>query len=234
MAKKGQEADSKRVIVLRSRILGLMGDLMMRRGDFERALGYLQDRITLCELAHDWNELANTYLLKGHAFRMLNNLRRASDEFRKALAVSRVHGLRSKVADSLNHIATLFYFQREFEKALEYNHASLAELKDNGRTPLLGRTLMQVGNIHRKLEENKKAERFFSEALKVFRELGDEYNIGMTLANRALLLFAQDDEGAGRTQIRESFERLFFAGAQSEIQLFRATIETVYSVCIEE
>ena len=89
MAKKGQETDSKRVIVLRSRILGLMGDLMMRRGDFERALGYFRDRIALSELAHDWNELAHTYLLKGHAFRMLNNLRRSSDEYRKALPKKR-------------------------------------------------------------------------------------------------------------------------------------------------
>lgn len=218
------------IMKLRSKTLALLGDLHMQQGDYEAALGFLRDRLALCESAQKWDDAVATHLNMGHAHRMLNNLARSSDEFRKALTLSRAHQLRERIPECLNSIATLFYFQKEQEKALEYYQASLTELRDNGKSPLLARTLMQVGNIHRKLDEYKKADRCYAEASRIFKDLGDEYNLGMTLTNRALLCFAQDEEEPGRAYLREGFERLFYAGAGSEIQLFKATLETVYGI----
>ena len=234
MAKNPPKAPEDQTLDLRSKILDLMGNLLMNRGDYEMALGYFRDRLTLCETALDWDALVETHLLMGHAYRMLNNLDKASDEYRLALAAGRQYDLKNRIGESLNNIASILYFQKELDKALEYYQAALTTLRENGRTALLGRTLMQIGNVHRKMEENKKSDRNYTEALKIFRELGDEYNMGMTLANRALLHFSLDEEDTAFSLIRDAFERLFYAGAHSEIQLFKATLETNFGIRYEE
>ncbi|MHC5037000.1 MAG: tetratricopeptide repeat protein [Planctomycetota bacterium] len=230
MAGKSSTPAGPTPIQTRSKILGLLGDLFIRRGEVDLALGLLREKLVLCEEMVNWDAFVETQLMLGHAYRMQSSFGQASDHYRKALAVSRQHGLKMRIGEALNNIATTYFFQKEIEKALEYFQASLVELRDNGVSSLLGRTLMHIGNIHRKEEENKKAERFYTEAEKVLKEVGDEYNLGMTLANHALLSFSQDDEDSGRTYIREAFERLFFSHADSEIQLFKATLETVYGI----
>jgi tetratricopeptide (TPR) repeat protein len=211
-------------------MLGLLGRLFIERGDFEMSLGAFRDRFTLCEQIKDWDGVADALLWMGHALRLLNDNNAASDRYRKALALSRQHHLRERIGESLNHIGMSYYFQRELDKALEYFLASANELRDNGASLLLGQTLMHIGNIYRKVEETKKAEKYYNDAIKVSKGVGDEYNVGMTLANRALLSFSQDDTDGGKAFLREAFERLRFAGARSEIHLFKATLQTVYGI----
>ncbi|MHC4598522.1 MAG: tetratricopeptide repeat protein [Planctomycetota bacterium] len=215
---------------LRARMLGLLGRLFIERSDFVMSLGILRDRFTLCNQIKDWDGAADSLLWMGHAYRLLNENNRASDRYRKALALSRQHHLRERIGESLNHIGMSYYFQRELDKALEYFLASANELRDNGASILLGQTLMHIGNIYRKVEEAKKAEKYYSEAVKVSKGVGDEYNLGMTLANRALLSFSLDDENGGKAYIREAFERLRFAGALPEIHLFKASLQTLYGI----
>ncbi|GEM_PF-3490226 len=215
---------------LRGRILGLMGEALGRQGDFDLALGRLKERLALCEDLLDWDSVAQAHMQMGHAYLLLNNAVQASDQYRKALVVSRQYGLRERIGESLNHIASICYFQKDLDQAMEYFHAALSELRDQGASPLLGQTLMQIANIYRKEGASKKAEKYYAEAEKVLKTVGDEYVLGMTLANRALLAFAQEDEERGLDLIRESFDRLFYAGAESEIHLFKATLETVYGI----
>lgn len=215
---------------VRARMLGLLGRLHIARGDFELSLGALQDRLSICETIKDWDGFVGTLIWIGHAYRLLNDTPRASDQYRKALTISRQYKLRHRIGESLNHIAMTYYYDKQMEKALEYFTASVAELQDNGASALLGQTLMHIGNIHRKAEENKKADKYLADAVKVLKGVGDEYNLGMALANRALLSFSQDENATGKTQMKEAFERLRFAGAQSEIHLFMATLETVFGI----
>lgn len=215
---------------VRARMLGLLGRLNIARGDFELSLNALQDRLSICETIKDWDGFVNTLIWIGHTYRLLNDTPRASDQYRKALSVSRQHKLRERIGESLNHIAMTYYYDKQMEKALEYFSASVAELRENRASALLGQTLMHIGNIHRKAEETKKADKYFVEAIKVLKEVGDEYNLGMALASRALLSFSQDENSAGKTQMREAVDRLRFAGAHSEIHILMATLETVYGI----
>jgi tetratricopeptide (TPR) repeat protein len=211
-------------------MLGLLARLHIERGDFERSLGVLQDRFLICDQIKDWDGVVDSLLWMGHAFRLLNDNNRATDRYRKALTLSRQHHLRERIGESLNHLGMSYYFQKELDKSLEYFLASATELRDNGASFLLGQTLMHIGNIYRKVDEGKKAEKYYTEAVKVSKGVGDEYNLGMTLANRAILCFSQNAAEAGRAFAREAFERLRFAGASSEVHLFKASIQALFGI----
>jgi tetratricopeptide (TPR) repeat protein len=215
---------------LKARALGLVVEARIRRKEFELALEALRDQLAIHEALGDPGAVAAAHLLMGHVFRLMDSSPRAAEQYRIALALGRQHNLKARAAESLLHLGMMFYFQKESDQAQEYFQNAVAELKDGGPSPLLGRTLLHFGNLFRKEGANKKADHYYAEAVKVFRALGDEYNLGLTLANRALLCLAQNDEDTGKTLLKDGFERLFFAGAQSEIQLFKATLEAVYKL----
>lgn len=219
--------------LIRAKILGLFGGLLIRKGEIEPAIDKFRERLDILEDEKAWDDLVCTLHDIGHAFRLLNNPGRASEQYRKALALSRQHGLKHRIGEGLSHIAMVFFFQKEMEQAQEYFHAAISELKETGDSPLLGRTLMHLANVHRKDGNEKKAEQYYNEAAKVLRSVGDEYNLGIALANQGLLWIAQEEEEKGRAFVTEAFERLSYAGGQPEIQLFKATLSAIYGIEIQ-
>jgi tetratricopeptide (TPR) repeat protein len=219
-------------LAMRARILGLLGEAHVKRKEFEPALEKLREKLPIHEALEDHDASAATHLQMGHVFRLMDCSPRAGEQYRIALALGRQHGLKGKVSESLLNLGMMFYFQKETEQAQEYFQNAVSEVRESGPLPLLGRTLMHLGNLFRKEGTNKKADSCYAEAIKAFKAMGDEYNLGLALANRALLCFAQDDEEGGRALVKEAFERLFFAGAPSEIHLFKATLAAIYKVHI--
>ena len=219
-----------RANAVRARILGLAGEALVKRKEFEPALEKFRERLAIHQAAEDFDGAAGTHMQMGHVFRLMDSSPRAAEQYRIALALGRQHDLKHRISESFLNLAMMFYFQKETEQSQEYFQNAISEIRNAGPSPLLGRALMHFGNLYRKEGTNKKAEQCFSEAVKVFKALGDEYNLGLALANRALLCLAQNEEDQGKAMMREAFSRLFFAGAPSEIHLFKATLEAVYKV----
>lgn len=219
-----------RANAVRARILGLAGEALVKRKEFEAALERFREKLAIHQAAEDFDGAAATHMQIGHVYRLMDSSPRAAEQYRIALALGRHHDLKPRISESFLNLAMMFYFQKETEQSQEYFQNAISEIRSAGPCPLLGRALMHFGNLYRKEGTNKKAEQCFSEAIKVFKSLGDEYNLGLALANRALLCLAQNEEDQGKAMMREAFDRLFFAGALSEIHLFKATLESVYRV----
>ncbi|HEX6648884.1 MAG TPA: CHAT domain-containing protein [Pyrinomonadaceae bacterium] len=163
-----------------------MGWLYMVLGELEKSIDPLNRALELWRAIGDQNREVI----------VLNNLAvnyHQRNDYRKALEMHlQILPLRERLnedegtAVTLENIAQCYDKLNEKQKALDY-HEKAIKLLRNGEPRLLAGALKMMGETHRDLGNYQQGLEFLNEALKIFRQVGDRYNEGVTLAETAKL-----------------------------------------------
>lgn len=137
--------------------------------------------------------LAVGHFFKGFANYKLSNYVSARYSLIESAAIC------DKIKDELgsakahNIIGQTYYFEGEFDKALEHNSISLDLRAKHDDKEGVAHNYNNFANIYLSLGDNPLSVDYYQKALTIFQELEDEYAIGMVYNNMGAMYFRLDD-----------------------------------------
>jgi CHAT domain-containing protein/Tfp pilus assembly protein PilF len=111
------------------------------------------------------------------------SLRKAIDQFEKALELARSAKAQDKQALSLSALGRLHNDLGEKPKALEYYNQALPLYRAVGDRSMEATTLTNIGSVYNALGEKPKALEYYNQALPLYRAVGDRGGEATTLTN---------------------------------------------------
>ncbi len=148
-----------------------LGHALHLRGRYDEAAALFDRALALWKPGDDLDKWASTLLNRGHLHYDLGEADQARERFSEALRLSRQAKDRTDEAAALNALGLLAQDAGQPGAALEPLQEALA-LRPPGST---GRavTLTTLGVVYRQLSRSEEARRAYTEALPIFRSLGD-------------------------------------------------------------
>lgn len=119
-------------------------------------------------MAHNLNEIAIIHTSRGEYVK-------ARDALSRAIKIYEAANMKPEVSESLNNIATTYVREQDFKEAINRYEELLKWDRKTNNDLGAAITLNNLGVIYEHhLKERENALRRYSEALKIFRKLGNE------------------------------------------------------------
>ncbi len=173
--------------------LGLICD---HHGQYERALGYLNDALNLWfqELARTGpkgsterrlilSNMASSLNNIGSIYENLTDFSRALDFYLKTLKIDQLLNDRVSVAGDLSNIGTLHFNLKEYEKALRFNTLAMKVVQKDGDEFTASILYGNRGSIYSELGEDSLSLNCYDKALVIAEKLNDNYLIATWIEN---------------------------------------------------
>jgi tetratricopeptide (TPR) repeat protein len=174
-----------------------VGGMLDILGDVVKALDHYHNAVKLAreggwKLA-EGNALSNI----GKIYSDIAEWQKALEFSEEALTIFRAIGSEGNAAITLNTIATAYTESGEHRKAFDYLEQSLPILRAarerNPDRKSEAYTLLNMGRVCRRLNENKKALEYYKQALAIQRETGNRAHEAETLDEMGALAAAEGD-----------------------------------------
>jgi signal transduction histidine kinase len=137
--------------------------------------------------------LGSGYYFKGYAnYKMSNYVSARYSLFESIAVFEKLHD-EIHVARSRNIIGQTYYFEGEFDKALEYNALSLETHLKYNELVNIAHNYNNNGNVYLSLGDNPASIEYYQKALTIFLELNEEYSSGMVYNNMGAMYFRLND-----------------------------------------
>ena len=122
-------------------------------------------------VAHNLNEIGLIHTQRGE-------YTRAREEFNEAMEIYKQLNMEPEISKSLNNIASTYVMNKDFEGAIK-RFEELAKWDERtGNSLGMAITLNNMGLLYEhNLGKHEEAQRRYSQALKIFKELGNEKQI---------------------------------------------------------
>ena len=109
-------------------------------------------------------------------------------------------------AMGLNLLGIAHQYKSDFDKALEFNEASLKVATEIGYKKGIGRALGDIGTIYYNQSNYDKTYEFYHRSLQIRREIGDQEEISNSLNNLGVYYYAVSDYPRALQYFEESFQ----------------------------
>ncbi|MDF1545965.1 MAG: sigma 54-interacting transcriptional regulator [bacterium] len=185
-------------------MIGNIGRIYTFIGDFSEAVKHLTMSVELTREFNDELEVGRSYLSLAYVYIQQGDNERARDTLRKAqTCLSEVNSPRDEVI-LLTYLGELDYRTAKFADS-EQNLLLALRLVDplGGNSSLAGRVRRHLAELYLRTEENRKAQRYLSAALKMVCRDENSVEFGALLKIKAALA---DVEG-NREQAQNSFDQ---------------------------
>ena len=161
--------------VRRAELLYKEGQVLLSKGKQEEAMVRFEKSVALARnagfkagVAHNFNEMAIIHTARGAYGKARALLTEAVDIYKEA-------HMDPEVSKALNNIALTYVRERDFKEAMHQYEALVTWDRETDNLLGGGITLYNMGLIYAHyLGEGKEARKKYSEALKIFRKLGNE------------------------------------------------------------
>jgi CHAT domain-containing protein/Tfp pilus assembly protein PilF len=154
-----------------------LSDVLLGRGDFDRALATAKESVAIHERLHDDVGLAEAWNRAGNAEWWLNNLQSALDAFHRALALSTDAQDRLGQARAWNNLANVHKNLGELETALDYLTKALRVFSDMGDGRRAAVVNNNIGLIYFNRGEYATALEYNQRALGLNRTSGNQIRV---------------------------------------------------------
>ena len=159
--------------------------------DYNLALKYAEELITLAEHEHNDKYLFHGYFQKGHKFRLLGNYDEALEAYFTSAEIAKRSGSLAREGSAYSTIAGVYSLTGNHENAMLYHRKAIVAFKDAKDSATLASIILNAGEAFRLNKDHDSALLYFQEAEKIFDiknvVLGKAYalgNIGMIYADQ--------------------------------------------------
>jgi two-component system sensor histidine kinase ChiS len=169
-------------------------DARIKAGGFERA-----DEALTCARAlaarGDWRDRYETVRRDGVLAYRRERVPEALEAFECALGIAERNGFRPGIAKQTKNIGAGLMRLGDFRGAQTALERSLAILRAD-RSPEIGSTLNNLGDLYREQGDHKTALRYYDEAIESYRRVGDEIEVAHTTETLSVMALDRGDTAA--------------------------------------
>ncbi|MBS1492265.1 MAG: tetratricopeptide repeat-containing sensor histidine kinase [Bacteroidetes bacterium] len=131
------------------------------------------------------------------------------------------------IAAAENIIGQTYYFEGEFDKALEHNSKSLELRSKHNQLNGVAHNYNNYANIYLSLGDNPSAVEYYQKALTIFQELNDEYAMGMVYNNMGALHFRLNEYDKALELFNNTME---IAGKVNHKHLYSTSLNNIANI----
>jgi CHAT domain-containing protein/uncharacterized protein HemY len=176
---------------LLSSVLSSISGLMIGRGDYARAVEYLQrvleisrDEKALPDEADALRQIADVHLLQ-------NDFVEALTYYELAIDLARQTGDKKRIAGNIEGAGWVYQLQGDSDKALEHFREALTYFEELGIKPRIADLLYSLGTLFLSRKDYEQAVAYFDKSLKLSEAIGDQDKIAYALDGMAEAHYAQ-------------------------------------------
>ncbi len=171
-----------------------LGIVYLEKGDYDAALKSFEKGLVLSE------ELGNKQLTTiaigsiGSVYERKGDYKKAMEHFEKDLELSNELGDKQGISIALGLIGELLSYQGDFYKAIEFLQKNLMISKELGYKKGIAKAVNTLGDVFYFIGQYDRSIEFYDQAIKVTREIGNKLVLGFSLAEKATVLIAKNDQ----------------------------------------
>ncbi len=171
-------------------------------GDYEKALTYCQQALTLREKLHDTRGISEALFYRGLTYEQRSLSDRAQESYTEALQFADLYNHKLEKSYALRHLAGLATHKGDLDAALNYALTSLALREEIGFRVYLPHSHVLVGDIYLAREDSENALINYQNA----QALAEEMGIKNALIHALLAIGNVQLVQADKVQARENFQ----------------------------
>ncbi|MEF8874477.1 MAG: tetratricopeptide repeat protein [Candidatus Thermoplasmatota archaeon] len=179
--------------VEKCRILGLKGEVLIRQGEYEKAIEIFNQEKELAERLGNPEEKAKALHDLGTIYLKKGDLDEGEDHLRRAVELREESEDLKALGKSLHNLAAIHIYKGEIDKALKYQGRSLAINEEMGNKLGLSGSLHNLGNLYLDKGDLEKALERYERSLEIRKEIGDKQGVAGSLNNIANLYLDKGD-----------------------------------------
>ncbi|HJT59857.1 MAG TPA: tetratricopeptide repeat protein [Ktedonobacteraceae bacterium] len=184
----------------------------MRVAEYERAVEYAGQALSIARLIHDEPLLALSLNTYGNALRGRMRYEEAQKCYEESLLLYEKIGDRRGRAEVLNNLGVLAIYTRKHDAARLYLEQCLTLNREIGNQEGAATCLNNLGYLANRLEQYLTAGGYLEQALALFRVLGDSAGTAMALTNLGLAAYYQDAYALAKRYLEQSLDAAHTAG----------------------
>ncbi|MEQ8385027.1 MAG: tetratricopeptide repeat protein [Coleofasciculus sp. A1-SPW-01] len=162
------------------RIFNQLGRSYQQQRQFDRAIEYYQQSLTLSQKVENRHSEATELLNLGTVYQDLRQFKQAESFYQDCLEIVQEFDDRYSQASTYHNLGMLAKDLREYEQARQYYHQSLDIYIEFSDRYSQANTYHNLGNVALELREYEIAKQYYQQALDIFIEFSDRYSQAST------------------------------------------------------
>lgn len=166
-------------------LLTYLGMVYFAESSYDQAIKCYEQALGLHRKIGDESEAVILLLKIGDIYRDVGTYETALDSYQEALPIYERIGDQLGIGTALIHIGDLYLSQQDYGQSIEYYKQALGILEQTEYTLTTGSLYIKIANVLR-LGNSDHVFEYYNKALKIFKEIGNQKNIAITLSEMAL------------------------------------------------
>lgn len=209
------------------------------KSQLKRILGQFQEALDLeiksLEISRETDNLwgvAGSYIGLGNTYNAMGEYEKAINYYMLSDSLYSILSIESSRSTAINNIGTIYYWQGDYDSALEkFNLALELSKKPGGDAELQNTIIINIGEIYSEKKEYAEAEKWLKEGLKAAEDAGNKYRKSSALAVMGKVASGKGDQKTAVNYYLESYNILKeLKGKESLIDLAYYLGESYYAM----
>jgi tetratricopeptide (TPR) repeat protein len=173
--------------------LNLLSRQLDNTGNYEKAMGYATEAISLSKKISFKKGEANAYKSTGNVYIHQSNYPKALAFYEKALKLFEEIKDKQGIGRCFGSLGNVYQYKSDLPKALEYYLQALKLFEEIGDKQVIGKIYNNIGEVYRNQSNYLKALEYYIKALKEIEKIGDKQEIANCYNNIGIVYIRQPD-----------------------------------------
>lgn len=208
--------------------LNRMGESVRLMDDYELALEYLQQSLTLNQELKDTNEVGSAYISIGILYAMQGNKKEAENYFLKATESFKSIGNTAREYLTILNLGGLYREMQEYDKSIAYSEKARDYFKETGNDRRLAIAYYNLGVAYFEMNKLEDSKREYERCLVIFERLGDNLRINGTNMRLSEIALKQGDLAVALVLAQKSLAGFKETGSLSQLRWAYEHLANIY------
>jgi len=208
--------------------LNRMGESVRLMDDYELALEYLQQSLTLNQELKDTNEVGSAYISIGILYAMQGNKKEAENYFLKATESFKSIGNTAREYLTILNLGGLYREMQEYDKSIAYSEKARDYFKETGNDRRLAIAYYNLGVAYFEMNKLEDSKREYERCLVIFERLGDNLRIYGTNMRLSEIALKQGDLAVALVLAQKSLAGFKETGSLSQLRWAYEHLANIY------
>ncbi len=182
----------------------LIGDIYRENGDLSSALQKYTESFGIVTADFGIHDYSDHLERLGATTLKLGSLQKSEDYFGNGYESAKKFRNHPNMINCLNGLGQIDLVRREHDSAISHFSKALRIAQQYNLVSGIIKSLMNLGDAHKKKGNNKLAEQYYQEALKYSQQISDRYHQGLIQANLGDVYVAMNDMKSAVSALKES------------------------------